>query len=218
MEFKMADVGVLSYIGDPMCSWCWGITPHLERLQEYYKPQLKFETILGGLRPGGGEEWNDRMKAMLRDHWEHVQDYSGQPFNFDLLSSKEFNYDTEPSCRAVRVVRELAPQAEYSFFKEIQYKFYVKNEDPTGIGFYQSICENLEISYQKFSDLFLSEEYKKLVVEDFIHSRKLGVTSFPTVILRIDNREKLITNGYSDFESMRLKVEEVLRIPLHLLS
>jgi putative protein-disulfide isomerase len=218
MEFKLTNFGVLSYYGDPMCSWCWGITPHLERIMEYFKLQLKFETVLGGLRPGGGEPWSNSMKEMLQVHWEHVQARSGQEFNYNLLQWNSFNYDTEPSCRAVRVARDLIPKTEYDFFKEIQFKFYVKNEDPTKLEFYQSICEKFEISFQIFKERFSSDDYKKLVKEDFIRSSFYGITSFPSLVLTIDDRIELITKGYSDFESMRKRIETVLKIPFILLN
>ena len=216
MEFKLADKGTLIYVGDPMCSWCWGIALHLDKLKEYYKNQLDFEVILGGLRPGGGDKWDENMKTMLRSHWEHVIDYSGQPFSFKLLDREEFNYDTEPACRAIRVVRDLSPVKEFPFFKAVQYKFYAKSEDPTELSFYQTICEELDISFKEFTDNFNSSAYSKRVVQDFLLAREYGITSFPTVILKIDDRVELITYGYSTFEQMRIKVEEVLKIPLSL--
>ena len=38
------------YVGDPMCSWCWGFAPVLERMQEVYDVPLR--VVVGGLRPG----------------------------------------------------------------------------------------------------------------------------------------------------------------------
>jgi hypothetical protein len=62
-------IGEILYFGDPMCSWCWGITNDLEMLKEHFKQELQFELILGGLRPGGGDKWDKKMKKMLKGHW-----------------------------------------------------------------------------------------------------------------------------------------------------
>ena len=121
--------GRIIYVGDPLCSWCWGISPHLSKLKAHYKEEMEFEILLGGLRPGGGEKWNDQFKNFLRQHWEHVTELSGQPFGYKIFDRDDFNYDTEPPCRAVRVARDMVPEKELDFFKTIQYDFYIKNND-----------------------------------------------------------------------------------------
>ena len=118
----------LIYVGDPMCSWCWGITNHLDRLIEEFDGQLSFELILGGLRPGGGDQWTHEFREMLRSHWEHVHEASGQPFDHAFFERKEFNYDTEPSSRAVRVIRDIVPEKEWPFYKSLQRMFYSRIE------------------------------------------------------------------------------------------
>ena len=53
------------YVGDPMCSWCWGISPDLIKLRDHYREsQVAFRIVLGGLRPGGGDPWDDQMKEV----------------------------------------------------------------------------------------------------------------------------------------------------------
>ena len=66
--------------------------------------------VLGGLRPGGGEAWNEEFKGFLKHHWEEVTARSGQPFGDKLFSLDHFNYDTEPACRAVVVARGMKPE------------------------------------------------------------------------------------------------------------
>ena len=67
----------LVYIGDPMCSWCWGAAPELTRLQDHYQKQLDFEIILGGLRPFTEHTMTDKQKNFLREHWVEIQEMTG---------------------------------------------------------------------------------------------------------------------------------------------
>ena len=114
-----------------MCSWCWGISPELRKLRDYYRDkEVGFRIVVGGLRPGGGDPWDDKMKDFLREHWGHVTEMSKQPFGYKLMDLDEFEYDTEPSCRSVVAARELDPSRELEFFEEVQRKFYVDSEDP----------------------------------------------------------------------------------------
>jgi len=43
------------YIADPMCSWCWGFAPIIEKIRERYSDRLNFGLMLGDLRPGTKE-------------------------------------------------------------------------------------------------------------------------------------------------------------------
>lgn len=112
------------YVGDPMCSWCWGISHHLRLLKDAL-PQLGFNIVVGGLRPGGGDEWNDQMKAFLKHHWEEVNHRSGQPFGEKIFDLEEFDYDTEPACRAVVASRKWMAAYVLDFYEEVSRKFYV---------------------------------------------------------------------------------------------
>ncbi|MEM9548354.1 MAG: hypothetical protein AAGA77_20390 [Bacteroidota bacterium] len=113
----------LIYVGDPMCSWCYGISDELGKVVAYYEDKMDLEVVMGGLRAGGGEEWNASFKEFLRHHWEDVGIKSGQSFSFALLDKEEFNYDTEPACRAVVVVEELASDKSFRFLKRFKRDF-----------------------------------------------------------------------------------------------
>ena len=199
------------YIGDPMCSWCWGIANELEQLKKDFQEVCSFQLVVGGLRPGGGDKWNTSFKQFLKKHWEHVHHQSGQAFSYDLLEKEQFNYDTEPACRAVRVVRDLAPEKEFDFFKAIQYRFYVENEDPTKIDFYEPLCATQSINFNEFKEKFTSTTYQQLVREDFAQSIEWGIRGFPSVILQQGEQLYLISSGYTTFQKMKNRVEQVIK-------
>lgn len=210
MEKKNHSKDKLIYFGDPMCSWCWGITNHLEQLKNEFRDQLDFSMVMGGLRPGGGDLWNDEMKVFLREHWEHVAEASGQPFNFGLFDLDYFEYDTEPSARAVRVIRDLKPDQELEFYKAVQHAFYVENKDPEEVEFYKPLCEQIDVVFNTFKTLFESDGYKQLVRQDFMYAQQLGVRGFPSVVLQQGDQYTAISMGYSTFEKMKQRVEELL--------
>jgi putative protein-disulfide isomerase len=114
------------YVGDPMCSWCWGIAPELQDLQERH-PELPFKVIVGGLRPGPhAEPMDDRLAAFLGHHWREVSARSGQPFDHSILERRDWVYDTEPACRAVVAMRRLDPPRAWPLFKRLQRAFYAE--------------------------------------------------------------------------------------------
>lgn len=200
----------LLYFGDPMCSWCWGITNHLDKIKNEFANQIGFELILGGLRPGGGDQWTPSFREMIKGHWRHVQEASGQPFDYSFFEREEFNYNTEPSARAVRVVRDLAPDKEWLFYKSLQHLFYAKNQDISDIKVMLNLCKELSIDATQFETLFLSPGYKQLVIQDFSRARQFGISGFPSVVLQKGEEYFAVARGYSSFEQMKMNVDSIL--------
>ncbi|MEZ5040893.1 MAG: DsbA family protein [Saprospiraceae bacterium] len=202
--------GAIIYLADPMCSWCYGFREEVTRLKEHYATQFDFYLIMGGLRPGGGDPWNQKMKDFLRHHWEQVEKASGQAFKYDLFEREHFHYDTEPACRAVRIVRDLAPSQELPFFKAVQYRFYYENEDPGEIAFYQPICEEMGIDFSSFSHLFPTEQYKALTRQDFEQAMQWGIRGFPSIVIRWKEKLGCLTQGFARFDDMEKRMELLL--------
>ncbi len=198
------------YVGDPMCSWCWGISPQLNALERYGKSiGVPFRLVMGGLRPGGGDAWNEEFKGFLKHHWEEVNQRSGQPFSMDLFEKENFNYDTEPSCRAIVTARQMNPEKTLSFYELVQHHFYVKNNDPNEVEFYQPICEKLDMDYKVFSEFFNSPTAKKLTEQDFQLNRSWGIRGYPSVVVRKGQELHLIANGYASFEDLKTRLDQV---------
>lgn len=207
----MTEKQEIIYVGDPMCSWCWGISPTLIRLRDHFaKENVAFKVLVGGLRPGGGDPWDSKMKGFLRHHWEQVKERSGQPFGYKLMELDKFNYDTEPACRAVVAARPLVKEKEMEFFEAIQRKFYVDSEDPKKPSFYASICDEFEINYAVFLDSFESEALKQETMEEFNLNRRWGVKGYPSVLLLNNDQLYQVANGYTTFEEMKEQVDNLL--------
>lgn len=200
----------LIYVGDPMCSWCYGVSEELARVKEHFEGELDFEVILGGLRPYNKETMAD-LKDFLTHHWEDVNKASGQEFNFDILNDNTITYDTEPPSRAVVVVRELKPQVEFEFFKSIQRVFYFENKNMHLAESYKEALEHLDIDVAAFNALFDSEDMKAKVKLDFAKARQLEATSFPTLLIQVGETVQLVTRGFSNKSDMVAAIESILQ-------
>lgn len=194
------------YVGDPMCSWCWGISPEVTKLAEDYPVEL----IMGGLRPYQTEPMDQEMKAFLRHHWDEVGQRSGQPFSYDILESNDFVYDTEPAARAVVLVKQMKPEILLDFFKSVQQAFYVHNKNTNDITTYLELAEEYGLDKDEFERLYQSEELKKRTNEEFYAARNMGVNSFPTVLMRQADSLYIVARGYSTYEAMKGQIEQAV--------
>ena len=199
------------YVGDPMCSWCWGIAPAVRALQRHCAANgVPFRVVVGGLRPGGGDPWNAQFRNFLEHHWHEVSQRTGQPFSYRLLQRAAFEYDTEPACRAVVAARPLILGSELEFFAAVQRRFYVDNEDPTQIEFYRDICATFGIDFEAFAERFRSAAVRAATREEFNLNRRWGVTGYPTVLLRAEARQATLAVGFATFEELRDRLERAL--------
>ena len=200
----------LIYIGDPMCSWCYGFAPELSETIEQLGDKIQVRLIMGGLRPYNDEQINT-MKDFLKEHWEHVNQASKQPFDYGILDDPSFVYDTEPPSRAVLAVRKLHPQVELDFFKDVQELFYAQNKHTDIAENYYSILDKYDIDRISFTELFNSDELKQLIKLDFEEASQLNVRGFPSIVIFKDGKYSLVSNGYTKSEELTTRIEKVIK-------
>lgn len=196
----------LIYVGDPMCSWCYGFAPQLEQLVAEHKDQMEIELVTGGLRPYFQQPINE-MKDFLSEHWSDVNKASQQPFNYDILDRADLHYDTEPACRAVVAVRHINPAKEFEFFKLTQEAFYFENKDLRAVDSYDHILDKLDLDKATFKTYFESAEYKELVKKDFARASDLGVQGFPAVLFQSSDKVVVLARGYTSAEAVNAAIQ-----------
>lgn len=190
------------YVGDPMCSWCWGFSPVLQKIVAHYGETAPMRLVVGGLHAFDTDPMNDEYKARIKHHWEQVAEATGQPFNYAFFERDSFVLDTEPACRASVVVRKLKPDALLSFYERIHKGYYVENTDTTKLETFVEYADKEGIDKNAFAEAFDSEEAKQETINDFTWCQQSGVTGFPTVVLREDDTLAALSVGYQPFESL----------------
>ncbi len=198
----------LIYVGDPMCSWCYGISGAFSQTVEALDDQVEVELIMGGLRPYNTQTMFD-LKEFLKGHWEQVSATSGMPFSYDVLE-KDWLYDTEPASRAVVLARTIDKTKALAFFKKIQERFYWQNQNPGDLSMYLQIAKELGMNTDEFQEKFNEEAIIRATREDFTRAAEMGVRGFPTIILKKGEKLHLIANGYASAESMIESIKKVL--------
>ncbi len=194
------DTDTLIYIGDPMCSWCYGFTPELQKVKAAF-PNVHFKMVMGGLR-AHGQESMEELSGFLWEHWQEVQKASGQKFNFAILKSSNFYYDTEPACRSVCLVRMLYPEKEYAYFTALQYTFYHENLDPTEMETFVKVLKDMHLDPKEFEKQFRKQDAKDAVEQDFQAAAALQATGFPSLFAIINGKYYKATSGYQKAEKL----------------
>ncbi|MBW3666459.1 MAG: DsbA family protein [Actinobacteria bacterium] len=195
----------LVYVGDPMCSWCWGFAPEIEALAEDHP----VEVVVGGLRPGPmAQELDDRLAGSLRHHWVEVAERTGQPFDPSFLDRRDgWVYDTEPAAIAVTTFRLLHPDLSLDYFTVVQRAFYAAGRDVTEFPVLADLASDFEVDPTTFGASLDTEEAKQRAWDDFARARNWGISGFPTLVGELgDGRLALLARGWAEAESVRARI------------
>lgn len=198
----------LIYVADPMCSWCWGFSPVIEAVRETFGDAFDTRLIMGGLRPGTTKPMDDKSKGTVREHWEHVETASGQPFDFAFFDRDGFVYDTEPAARAVVAARRQDADKAFAYLKRVHRAFYAENRDVTDRGELASLAEEAGLDRDAFEATFDSEDVRTETWKDFALSQRSGITGFPTLLIGNQaDGHAVVTVGFQPWQAIEARIE-----------
>ena len=208
----MPELPRLYYFADPMCSWCYGFAPVMDKLRKAFGAQFDIRLVMGGLRPGKlAEPMTPARARLMRQHWREVAKMTGQPFEDDIFKRDEFVYNTEPAAKAVIVMERLAPEHAYDYYHEIQRGFYAHSQDITSPEVLANFARRFDVSATDFATAFASEEAHKETWGQFTFSASLGVKGFPALVLEEAGQYMLLLRGWQPFEEISLTLAKVLK-------
>jgi len=190
------------YVGDPMCSWCYGFSPTIQTLYNNTKDKVKWSLVVGGLRVGDEHVVDDARIQFLREHWVEIGERSGQKFSLDILENTGWIYNTEWACRAVVVMRKLAPDQVFAYFAAVQENFYANNLDPSKPETYADEAVNFGVDRDEFLKAYEAADTKEETAGDFLWSQQIGVTGFPSVLVKEGDKLGALTLGYQPLENL----------------
>lgn len=200
----------LLYFADPMCSWCWGFSPVIHQVAENWADTAPVDIHVGGLRAGNTRPMNQQQRMYILNHWFHVNEASDQPFDFSFKMPDDFVYDTEPACRAIKVMQELDPAQALAYFSAIQHAFYAQNQDVTRPETLASLAEGLGVDKTEFKTLFESDAARQAAQNDFMLTQQFGVNGFPCLIGRTGEDYVFIAQGYQGFDRVKSTIQKWL--------
>ena len=183
-----------------MCSWCWGFSPVIDRIVTRFSNLATLRLVLGGLSPGTTKTMDDKARAMILEHWTHVHDATGQPFDHDFFKRKTFTYDTQPACQAVVTARRLEPGRAFDFLAHLHHAFYAENKDVTDPHtLYDSAADF------GFERTAFQSEYEDVATYgetrgDFLLARQVGVNGFPALLGGENGNYRQLSAGYLPWE------------------
>jgi putative protein-disulfide isomerase len=181
-ETRDVDEPHLVYFGDPMCSWCYGFAPVMERVAAEHGDSLPIRLIMGGLRAYNTHAMTSHDRDFISDAWTRVAAASGQPFDHSFFRREGFVYDTEPACRAVVVMRRRAPDQALAFKARVSRAFYAQGKDTTRDGVLAGLAAEFGQNEMEFALDLGSQRSREEAAQDFAIAKATGIDGFPMLL------------------------------------
>lgn len=201
------------YVYDPLCSWCYGFSPVIKKTKTIYKDQFNFEVISGGMQSGERKQPVSAIRDYLKGAYKDVTARTGVEFGdkfMEVLEEGERMLDSIPPSIALSIVKDLKPEQALNFAASIQEAIYFDGFDWNSVDAYLPYIKDYDLDAEDFKSKFSEPYYMEKTLEDFKLAANFGVTGFPSVILKKDDKYYLIAQGFIPFEQLDATIKQVL--------
>ncbi|MGI9264574.1 MAG: DsbA family protein [Gammaproteobacteria bacterium] len=193
----------LIYVHDPMCSWCWGFAPVLDKLMAAVPPHVEVRRLLGGLAPDSDVPMPDETREYVQRQWRRIEEtIPGRKFNFDFWSKCQPRRSTYPACRAVIAAREQGEENDTLMTTAIQRAYYQQARNPSDVATLTALAGEIGIDADAFAGDLGSDAVAMQFEQELDQCRTLGVRGFPSLVLVDGDRIRTIPIDYLDSATM----------------
>lgn len=193
------DQPALVYIMDPMCSWCWAFKPVLASIRQTF-PELAYYTLAGGLAPDSDEPMPEAQQSQISAIWRKIEAQVGTRFNHDFWQACQPRRSTYPSCRALLLARK--EHKEDAMISAIQQAYYLDAKNPSDSDTLVACAIKIGMDGDRFVEELNNEETCTELEQELSFNHRLGVRSFPTLVLKNGDQWLEIGLDYKNADAM----------------
>jgi putative protein-disulfide isomerase len=204
----------LLYLFDPLCGWCYGTSPVVQRLAEEYADRVPVTVLSGGMVTG-------EQVGPMRRVWEYVSQASRQVAQvtgavfgeaFQRLGEEgSYINDSEPPSRALAVFKQLDPlKREVEFAHAIQRAHFAEGKNLNAAATYEELARAFSLDPAEFRRYWESDAARQATQQEFEVVQQLGVQGFPTLIFVHGTDGYVLTRGYQPYEQLKAGLEQLL--------
>jgi len=198
-----------------MCSWCWGFVPVWKQVQNQLHHQLQdklnIQYVLGGLAPDSDQPMPESMQISIRNNWQRIQqEIPGITFNYDFWTECQSRRSTYPACRAIIACGMQQPELKSQMLLAIQQAYYLEAKNPSDENVLIKLAEDIGLDDEVFSADLNSEYCNEEFEKNLLLTGKLGVSSFPALVLSQGNVQMNIPIDYTSSENILRSIVQML--------
>lgn len=171
----------LTYVFDAYCGWCYGFGPAVRDFTAANAGRVEIDVVSGGLFTGARVAPIGTM-PYVADANARIAELTGVEFGpgySDLVADGRFQMDSTAAAIGFAALRAAAPERALESAEAMQRAFYLDGLSLSETSTYQHIADQLGLG-------FTAPDSRAAAVNDFTQAARLGVTSYPTLLLHTD--------------------------------
>ncbi|MCA3959622.1 DsbA family protein [Vibrio vulnificus] len=193
----------LYYVHDPMCSWCWGYKPTLEKLKQQLPGVIQFEYVVGGLAPDSTLPMPPEMQQKIESIWHQIEQRLGTQFNYEFWTRCTPVRSTYQACRAV--IAAGFQDSYEQMLEAIQHAYYLRSMPPHDEATHRQLAQEIGLNVQQFENDVTGRLLEGVFEDQLSLARSLGVNAYPSLVLQIND-------AYFPIEIDYLSTEPTLKL------
>ena len=208
----------LIYCYDAYCGWCYGFSEVMKKIYSQYKNTFDFEVLSGGMILPEEPVSIGATAKYIEGAYKRIEEITGIKFGEDYLwhikhpDVSDWFPNSEKPAIALCVFKDYYPDKQVNFAADLQYALHFEGRDLTDDEAYRLLLDKYNIPAEEFYEKLDDEEYKERAHYEFALCKQLNVTGFPAVFIQLtDTKFYLVAEGYTDFDTLNLRIENVLK-------
>lgn len=206
----------LLYIHDPLCGWCYGMSPVINRVQAEFAGRLDVSVLCGGMATGARATPIAETWGYINNALGEVEKATGVEFGSAfkaLAAAGSYVYDSEPPSRAIAAFRQLTqdPARTVAFAHAVQVALFRDGRDLNAPATYNALLTPFEMDVAEFQRRLVAPETARATQQEFAAVTRIGVQGFPTAVLRLGEQGYVLARGYQPYDQLRQGLEQLLR-------
>ncbi|MEO6814552.1 MAG: DsbA family protein [Ginsengibacter sp.] len=208
----------LIYCYDAYCGWCYGFSEVMKKINSEYKNRMEFEVLSGGMILPEEPVHISATAKYIEEEYKRVEELTNAKFGEDYLwhiknpDASDWYPNSEKPAIALCVFKDYYPDQQVSFAADLQYALHFEGRDLTDDEAYRLLLYKYNIPAIEFYEKMDDKEYKEQAHYEFALCKQLNVTGFPALFIQLsDTKFYKVAEGYTDFETLKGRIENVLK-------
>ena len=213
-EETMQSINIhLHYVYDPLCRWCFGFHPIIEKIEKRFEGRMTVDALPGGLAIDENAESIREGYPDLMDEVKKVEEVTrrkfGEPFRL-LVEEGSYKLNSLPASIAQTIVNEKVPEHSVAFAGRLQDALFMRGGDIREIRVLTEIISDYGISREEFERLMESEEVETKTRDNFEWCREKGAGVFPSLLIKIGDEYGVMSKGYRPYDTIESHLHHII--------
>lgn len=195
-------------VTDPMCSWCWGMSPAVEEAAARLAGEVEFDLLLGGVNTTTTRPVGEYARRYLMHVWREVHAVTGQTFAFQVPDGLVYN-STAP-CLALAAVRRASGRPPFGYLHRLQQLLFAEAQDINDPDLLAATATEFGVAADVvragLADPALTAELRV----EMNQARRHGTSQLPHVLIEQAGQRSLLAGGYADGPMLEALIRERL--------